>query len=56
MAQDQWPIPPFHVEDYPVLLALLGPEEFGRIVCPLAEARRRWQDLWGPRAVLDRGS
>lgn len=40
------PKPPFHVDDYPALLGLLGPEDFERVVCPLDLARvryRRWE-------------
>ena len=29
---DRWPIPPYHPEDYWALEALLGPEEFERVV------------------------
>ena len=33
----------FHPKDYPLLLELLGPEEFERRVCPRDVARRRWR-------------
>ena len=35
--------PPYAVADYPTLLALYGPEEFERTVCPLDIARERYR-------------
>ena len=49
------PKPPFWPEDYPVLLELLGEEEFERVVCPLELARVQYQQwLRGNEAMAEK--
>ena len=47
---DRWPIPPYWPEDYWALEALLGPEEFKRVVLGWVSQNRHPAPQKGPSA------